>query len=359
MPRGFFFGPAVEALITAKAFERQILGAGDYAEALEMVLSDRADLFLSDHLSGPCAAWQAGALDRIEEMPGVLFETDLSIMLSKKSCTSADLAALNESLVNMLEDGDIERIARQYLVPRLLLITLRARWFKILEIIGTVAFAISGVIIARRERYDVVGAVVLASLPAVGGGIMRDLISGRSPVGIIQTSYLFLMVLGTVFVGFLFFLGRDLWGKTGRPPKSSSGDGSFKWASAQGVLEISDAIGLSTFTVIGVMVAVEQRCEPLWLWGPVFAALTGAGGAILRDVLRAQADIPTLKGSIYPEIAIVWGFVYSAAIISRGSSLELSSIFWLTLGVLVGIVISRVVVLHLGLRYPFLGTRRY
>ena len=156
---------------------------------------------------------------------------------------------------------------------------------------------------------------------------MRDLISGRSPVGIIQTSYLFLMVLGTVFAGFLFFFGRDLWGKTGRPPKSSSGDGSFRWASAQGVLEISDAIGLSTFTVIGVMVAVEQHCEPLWLWGPVFAALTGAGGGILRDVLRAQADIPTLKGSLYPEIAILWGFVYSAAIISLGSSLELSGNF--------------------------------
>jgi polar amino acid transport system substrate-binding protein len=359
VPRGFFFGPAVEALITAKAFEGQILGAGDYGEALGMVLSNRADLFLSDHLSGPCAAWQAGTLDRIEEMPGVLFETDLSIMLSKKSCTSTELAALNESLMSMLEEGEIDGIARQYLVPRLLLITLRDRWFKLLEIIGTVAFAISGVIIARRERYDVVGAVVLASLPALGGGIMRDLISGRSPVGIIETSYLFLMVLGTVFVGFLFFLARDLWGKTGRPPKSSSGDGSFRWASAQGILNISDAIGLSTFTVIGVMVAVEQHCEPLWLWGPVFAALTGAGGGILRDVLRAQADIPSLKGTLYPEIAILWGFVYSVAIISQGSILELSSIFWLTLGVLAGIVTTRVVVLHLGLRCPFLGATRY
>ena len=253
VPRGFFFGPAVEALITAKAFKGQILGVSDYGEALEMVLSDRADLFLADHLSGPFVAWQAGALDRIEEMPGALSETDLSVMLSKKSCTRDVLAALNESLVNMLKEGEIEGIKRQYLVPRLLLITLRARWFKILEMIGTVAFAISGVIIARRERYDLVGAVVLASLPAVGGGIMRDLISGRSPVGIIQTSYLFLMVLGTVFVGFLFFLAKDFWGKTGRPPKSSSRDGSFRWTSAQGLLEVSDAIGLSSFTVIGVM----------------------------------------------------------------------------------------------------------
>ena len=107
-----------------------------------------------------------------------------------------------------------------------------------------------------------------------------------------------------------------------------------------------------------MMVAVEQRCEPLWLWGPVFAALTGAGGGILRDVLRARADIPTLKGTLYPEIAIMWGFIYSAAIISSGSSLELSGIFWLTLGVLAGIVVTRVVILNLGLRCPFLSARR-
>ena len=65
------------------------------------------------------------------------------------------------------------------------------------------------------------------------------------------------------------------------------------------------------------------------------------------------------NGSLYPEIAIFWGFVYSAAIISRSSSLELSGIFWLTLGVLVGIVTTRVVVLHLGIRCLFLGATRY
>jgi len=358
VPASYFLGPDVEELLTSREFEGQILRPIDYTEAVEMVVSGRADVFLCDHLSGPGVAWRAGVMDRIEEIPGVFFETDLCIMLSRKRCTSDDLSALNTSLTEMLKSGEIERMMRYHLVPRLLLITLKSRWFEILEIIGTVAFAISGVIIARREQYDVTGAIVLAALPAVGGGVIRDLVSGRSPVGIIQSPQLFLMVIGTAFAGFLFYSARDLWTCSGRPPDDLKRQHSLRWASAQGLLEISDAIGLSTFTVMGVMVAVEQRSEPLWLWGPVFAALTGAGGAVLRDVLRAQADIPSLKGSIYPEIAIVWGFLYSALIISWAGSLDFGRIFWLTIVVLVGIVATRVAVVHLGLRSLFLGLKR-
>jgi hypothetical protein len=52
--------------------------------------------------------------------------------------------------------------------------------------------------------------------------------------------------------------------------------------------------------------------------GLILAAITAAGGGVLRDVLRSQSDIPTLKGSIYPKIALAWGLVYSIAILVLG-----------------------------------------
>jgi hypothetical protein len=52
--------------------------------------------------------------------------------------------------------------------------------------------------------------------------------------------------------------------------------------------------------------------------GPLLAAITAAGGGELRDVLLSQSDIPSLKGSIYPEIALAWGLVYSIAIFVLG-----------------------------------------
>jgi polar amino acid transport system substrate-binding protein len=53
------------------------------------------------------------------------------------------------------------------------------------------------------------------------------------------------------------------------------------------------------------------KVTPLWLWGAFFAFLTGAGGGILRDLISGSKDVVSLRGGIYPEIAIFWGFSLS------------------------------------------------
>ena len=63
-----------------------------------------------------------------------------------------------------------------------------------------------------------------------------------------------------------------------------------------------DAVGLASFTVVGVIVAVEERCNPLLVWGPIFSAMTGAGGySPRRD--RADASHPSLHHEFYAEIS--------------------------------------------------------
>ncbi|WP_448189576.1 trimeric intracellular cation channel family protein [Azospirillum sp. sgz301742] len=63
-------------------------------------------------------------------------------------------------------------------------------WFLTIDLMGTVAFALSGITIARSERYSIFGALMLAWLPALGGGLIMDLIAGRNPPGILaQPSY--------------------------------------------------------------------------------------------------------------------------------------------------------------------------
>ncbi len=170
-----------------------------------------------------------------------------------------------------------------------------------------------------------------------------------------QTPSLLLIVLGTVIVGFVFFIIRDLVSAHGKCRPEASPDQRLRWASTRGGLEISDAIGLATFTIIGVTVALEQRCEPLWLWGPIMAVLTAAGGGVLRDVLRSQSDIPTLKGSIYPEIALVWGLVYSLVILFKGPELHVREVVLLTITVMLAAFVSRILVVQFRLRSVFLG----
>lgn len=232
---------------------------------------------------------------------------------------------------------------------------MRTDWFRFFEVIGTLAFAISGVLIARRERYDISGACVLAALPAIGGGFLRDLICGRSPVGFLRSPEFLIMVLATVGISFVLFAFVDFF----RPPaagKSAPVDSSaFRWLSSKGILEISDAIGMATFVLVGVVVAIEQRCEPLWLWGPVMAALTASGGGVLRDVLRSKGDLPTLKGSIYPEIAVFWGLVYSLVILAYGAELNLKEVLLLTFGVIGATFLTRLGVVHFGIQSVFLS----
>ena len=353
--RGFYYGPKVSALLNQAEFSAQILFFKDDSGSLDALLSGTADAFLADQLSAASAAAQANAMNLIAADSDPIYEADLSLMFSKKNVSAGMLADFDTALSQMQSSGEIKRITRHYLIPQLLLITMQTSWFRIFDIIGTIAFAISGVIIARRERYDIVGAYVLAALPAVGGGVMRDLISGRSPIGIIQTPSLLLIVLGTVMVGFLFFTIRDLVSPHGKSRPEESTDQPIRWASTRGGLEISDAIGLATFTIIGVTVALEQGCEPLWLWGPIMAVLTAAGGGVLRDVLRSQADIPTLKGSIYPEIALLWGLVYSLVILSKGPELNVREVALLTVVVMLAAFLSRILVVQFRLRSLFLG----
>ncbi|WP_448189577.1 TRIC cation channel family protein [Azospirillum sp. sgz301742] len=77
------------------------------------------------------------------------------------------------------------------------------------------------------------------------------------------------------------------------------------------LLVVFDAIGLASFTVTGVFTAIQFNCHPLELWGPAFAMMNASLGAILRDVVRADAHNPILKGSIYAEIAVVGGLLLS------------------------------------------------
>ena len=65
----------------------------------------------------------------------------------------------------------------------------------------------------------------------------------------------------------------------------------------------------------GVAVAVRYGAEPLWLWGPFAAALSGAGGGILRDLLRTGYENPALRTSFYAEVCVLWGLALTIAIL--------------------------------------------
>ncbi len=142
----------------------------------------------------------------------------------------------------------------------------------VLELIGTVAFAVSGAIVGIKKQMDLFGVIVLGSA-AVGGGIVRDVILGITPPATFQDP---VYTLTAAAVSVLMFLPH-VRARVGRHEPVFDR-----------LLLVMDAVGLGVFTVVGVQCAYRQT-EHDTLFLTVFVGLiTGVGGGVLRDVFSGE-----------------------------------------------------------------------
>ena len=143
----------------------------------------------------------------------------------------------------------------------------------VLELIGTVAFAVSGAIVGIKKQMDLFGVIVLGICTAVGGGIVRDLILGVTPPVTFQNP---VYTLTAAAVSVLMFLPH-MRARIGRHEPVFDR-----------LLLVMDAVGLGVFTVVGVQCAY-QKSEDYTLFLLLFVGLiTGVGGGVLRDVFSGE-----------------------------------------------------------------------
>ena len=142
----------------------------------------------------------------------------------------------------------------------------------IMELVGTIAFASSGALLAMRKEMDVFGVCVLGVSTAVGGGLIRDLILGIIPPGMFRKPVYTMVALGVSIFLFVIVYIRHSWMKG-------------KAALAYDVIMmIFDSLGLGIFTVVGINTAWKAGYEQGFLL--VFVGvLTGVGGGLMRDLM--------------------------------------------------------------------------
>ncbi|MBO9484060.1 trimeric intracellular cation channel family protein [Salinisphaera sp. G21_0] len=156
----------------------------------------------------------------------------------------------------------------------------------ILDLFGTAVFAISGVWLACRKDMDLFGAMVLAFVTAVGGGTIRDVLLSATPVFWIQDTLYMLVILATT----LFAILVRQWHERS------------KW-----ILQVSDALGLAVFVVIGVTKSLSFGVEPMV--AVMMGVLTGCGGGAIRDMLAGEIPM-VLRQEIYASAAMAGGAVF-------------------------------------------------
>lgn len=150
----------------------------------------------------------------------------------------------------------------------------------ILEIVGTIAFSISGAMIAMKKNMDIFGVMILGLTTAVGGGVIRDLILGITPPSTFRDPVYAVTALVTAAIVFLPQI-RRLFRK-------------FQYAYDH-LLLIMDTVGLGIFTVIGVRAAMLQP-ETYHFFLLIFVGtITGVGGGVLRDMMAGNTPYIFVK----------------------------------------------------------------
>lgn len=301
---GFVYAsPLINDFIADPANDAHIVRVKFEPDNLKNLLENKIDGYLTDRIVGATMVWRAHQSKLVEERY-LGISTPIHFILSKKSVTPEVVDKINTSIKEMKASGELSRIVRDYILPVILMQTVDQPWFSWIEMLAIISFVVAGIIIADQENLTIMAAFGLATVPSFGGGLLRDLIIGRSPVGVLVTprymltvviSFFFLFVVVNVY-DFLKKKMRWHWVDKFTPGKQLLAT----------FLYVADAMGTSAFTIVGVLVAVSGKADPLWLWGPLFAVLTGVGGSTMRNALAGYR--PLGNDMIYTEIPFICGF---------------------------------------------------
>ena len=142
----------------------------------------------------------------------------------------------------------------------------------ILEVVGTISFAVSGAFVAIKAKFDVFGVLVIGCITAVGGGIMRDIMIGNFPPIIFSRVYLLLIAAVSALAVFLisYCYRKRFDGLRGK---------------IEHINNVFDAIGLATFVVMSTELAFSYGYSDNVFLSLVVGVLPAIGGGVLRDIL--------------------------------------------------------------------------
>lgn len=196
----------------------------------------------------------------------------------------------------------------------------------VLDIIGTVAFAVSGVLTAMNRRMDPFGILIVASAAAIGGGTLRDVLIGVPVMWMHDLTYLY-VILATTIITIPFrkrirYIRRSLF--------------------------LFDTIGLALYTVVGVEKGIEAGFSPVICI--VLGTMTASFGGVLRDILSNKIPI-IFRKEIYATASILGGvtyFILTKTPLSNGYIVIIS---------MVSIMIIRLLAIYFDLSLPNVYTK--
>ena len=160
-----------------------------------------------------------------------------------------------------------------------------------LEVLGVIAFALSGVIEAARKHFDLVGVVMVSFVTAFGGGTLRDILLERKPFFWVEQEFWVWALIGLAVALPFFFRARHM-------------------ELTERAILVPDAIGLGIFTAGGTHIALELGSSPLV--SVLMGVITAVVGGVFRDVLVNEVPRAFHDHQPYAVVAFAGGWVVVA-----------------------------------------------
>lgn len=185
----------------------------------------------------------------------------------------------------------------------------------VLEYLGTIAFAISGALVAARNRMDLAGVIVMACIVGVGGGTVRDLLLGQDPVFWVG-SPTFILVAGVTAIAAIPLQRAGL----------------IDLGERYNLITLTDAAGMALFVITSANVALHVGASPLS--AAIIGVIGGVGGGIIRDILANTVPEVLSNGEFYATAAFVGALLYVGLL---ELDLDPNAVFWIPIAVIFGI----------------------
>jgi len=159
-------------------------------------------------------------------------------------------------------------------------------FFTIIDILGTIAFAISGVLVALNKRMDPFGVLIIAFVTAVGGGTLRDVMIGIEPVSWMKNmTYVYVIIATTAFA--VLLRNKINYLRTS--------------------LFLFDTIGIGLYTVVGIETGLNAGLHPLICIA--LGTMTACFGGVIRDILCNEIPV-IFRKEVYATACILGGLTY-------------------------------------------------
>ena len=189
-------------------------------------------------------------------------------------------------------------------------------FYFVIDILGTIAFAISGVLVAMEKKLDLFGVFIIAFVTAVGGGTLRDMLIGNTPVGWMKDATYVVVILGAVILAILFrnqlrYLRKSLF--------------------------LFDTIGIGLYTMVGIEKGLNVGLMPIMCIA--LGTMTASFGGVIRDILCNEIPV-IFRKEIYATACILGGASY---FLLRILPIENTVAYLGAIGVVIGIRLLAVV----------------